>query len=87
VGTKDIMELSPRHLVVRGVSGGVVSPPCVGVTTQLLRGEEGLLHLCAVQELKLRLNHPKLVISLKRLFCLGEERRMGGREVVVGGRS
>jgi hypothetical protein len=69
------------------VSGGVVGPPRAGITTQLLRGEEGLLHLGAAQEPKLRLNHPKPVISLKGLSCLGEERRVSGREVAVGGRS
>jgi hypothetical protein len=54
---------------------------------QLLRDEEGLLHLGAAQEPKLRLHHLKLVISLERLSCLGEERRVSGREVTIGGRS
>jgi hypothetical protein len=62
-------------------------PPCAGVTTQLLCGEKGLLHLSAAQEPKLRLHHPKPVIDLERLSCLGEERRVSGREVTVGGRS
>jgi hypothetical protein len=66
VGAESTAELGPLHLVVRGASGSVVGPPCAGVTTQLLRGEEGLLHLYAVQEPKLGLNHPKPVISLKR---------------------
>jgi hypothetical protein len=86
-GAESIMELSPRHLVVRWASGGVVGPPCVGVTTQLLCGEEGLLHLGAVQEPKLGLHHPKPVIGLKRLSCLGEEGWVSGREVTIGGRS
>jgi hypothetical protein len=87
VGAESTAELSPRHLVIRGVSGGVVGPPYAGITTQLLHGEESLLHLCAVQEPKLGLNHPKPVIGLERLSCLGEERQMGGRQVVVGGHS
>jgi hypothetical protein len=87
VGVKGIAELNPRHLVIRGASGGVVGPPRAGVTPQLLRSEEGLLHLGAAQEAELRLHHPKLVVSLKRLSCLGEERRMHSHEVVVGGRS
>jgi hypothetical protein len=45
VGVGSITEFSPRHLVVRGASGGVVQPPCAGITTQLLRGKESLLHL------------------------------------------
>jgi hypothetical protein len=45
VGMESIAEFSPRHLVIRGVSSGVVQPPCAGITTQLLRGKEGLLHL------------------------------------------
>jgi hypothetical protein len=82
-----ITELSPRHLVIRGVSGGVVGPPRVGVTLQLLLGEEGLLHLSAVQEPELGLHHPKPVVGLKRLSCLGEERRVRSHEVAVGGQS
>jgi hypothetical protein len=31
VGTENIMELSPQHLVIRGVSGGVVGPPRISV--------------------------------------------------------
>jgi hypothetical protein len=87
VGAESIAELIPRHLVVRGVSGGVVGPPHAGVTTQLLHGKEGLLHLSAVQEPKLGLHHLKQVISLKRLSCLTEEQWVSGREDVVGGRS
>jgi hypothetical protein len=84
---ESITELSPRHLVIRGASGGVVGPSRTGVALQLLRGEEGLLHLGAAQEFELRLHHPKLVVSLKRLSCLGEERRMRSHEITVGGRS
>jgi hypothetical protein len=87
MGAESIVELNPRHLVVRGASGGVVGPPRVGATTQLLRGEEGLLHLSAAQEHKLGLRHPKPVISLERLSCLGEERRVSDREVTVRGQS
>jgi hypothetical protein len=87
VGAESITELSPLHLVVRRVSDGVVGPPCADVTTQLLCSEEGLLHFGAAQEPKLGLHHPKPVIGLKRLSCLGEERRVSGREVTVGGRS
>jgi hypothetical protein len=87
VGVESIAELSPRHLVVRGASGGVVGPPCAGITTQLLHGEEGLLHFGAAQEPELGLYHPKPVISLKMLSCLGEEWRVSGHEVTVGGRS
>jgi hypothetical protein len=87
VGTKSIAELRPRHLVIHGASGGVVGPPRANVTPQLLRGEESLLHFAAVQEPKLGLHHPKLVVGLKRLSCLGEERWMRSHEVAVGGRS
>jgi hypothetical protein len=69
------------------VSGGVVGPPRVGVTQQLLHGEEGLLHYGAAQEPKLGLHHPKPVVGLKRLSCLGEEWQMRSREVAVGGQS
>jgi hypothetical protein len=85
VDTESTSELSPRHLVVRGVSGGVVDPPCAGITTQWLHGEEDLLHLGAAQEPKLGLNHLKPVIILERLSCLGEEWRVSGHEVAVGG--
>jgi hypothetical protein len=50
------------------VSGGVVGPPRVGVTPQLLRGEEGLLHLGAAQEPKLGLHHSKPVVGLQRSY-------------------
>jgi hypothetical protein len=84
VGAKSAAELSPRHLLVCETSGGIVGPPHTGVTTQLLCGEEGLLHLRAVQEPKLGLDHPKPVIGLERLSCLDEERRVSGHEVSVG---
>jgi hypothetical protein len=87
VGAEGIVELSPRHLVVRGASGGVVGPPRPGVTPQLLCGEEGLLHLSAVQEPELGHHHPKPVVGLKRLSCLSEEQRVRSHEDVVGGRS
>jgi hypothetical protein len=87
VGAKGITELGPRHLVVYGASGGVAGPPRAGVTPQLLCGEEGLLHLGVVQEPKLGLHYPEPVVDLERLSCLGEERRVSGREVAVGGRS
>jgi hypothetical protein len=86
VGMESVAEVGPWHLVVCGASGGVVGPPCAGVATQLLCGEEGLLHLCAMQEPKLELDHPKLVIGLERLSCLGEERWVSGRKVTVGSR-
>jgi hypothetical protein len=87
VGAKNIAELSPRHLLVHGASGGVVGPPRAGVTTQLLHGEDGLLHLGTAQEPKFGLHHSKLVIGLEGLSCLGEERRVSGREVSVGDQS
>jgi hypothetical protein len=86
VGVKSTAEFDPRHLVVCGASGGVVGPPRAGITTQLLRGEEGLLHLRAVIEPKLGLDHPKPVISLERFFRLSEEWQVSGRKVVVGSR-
>jgi hypothetical protein len=86
VGAESAVELGPQHLVHCGASGGVVGPPCAGVATQLLCGEEGLLHLCAVQEPKLEVDHPNLVISLKRLSFLCEERRVSGCKVAVGSR-
>jgi hypothetical protein len=85
VGTESIAELSPRHLVIHGASGSVVRPPRASVAPQLLRGEEGLLHLGAAQEPKLGLHHPKPVVGLQRLSCLGEERRVCSHEVAVGG--
>jgi hypothetical protein len=87
VGAKSAAELGPQHLVVRGASGDVVGAPRAGISTQLLRGEESLLQLYSVQEPKLGLNHPKPVIELERLSCLGEERQVCGCEVTVGGRS
>jgi hypothetical protein len=87
VGVEGITEFSPRHLVIRGASGGVVGPPRASVTPQLLYGEEGLLHFGAAQELELGLHDPKPVVGLKRLSCLGEERRMRSHEVAVGGQS
>jgi hypothetical protein len=85
VGAESNAELSPLHLVVRGVSGSVFGPPRASITTQLLHGEKGFLHFGAAQETKLGLHHPKLVISLERLSCLSEERRVSGREVAIGG--
>jgi hypothetical protein len=84
VGAESTVELGPRHLVVCRASGGVVGPPRTGVATRLLYEEEGLLHFHAVQEPKLGLDHPKLVIGLERLSCLGEERRVSGRKVAIG---
>jgi hypothetical protein len=81
------LELSPWHLAVYEASGGIVGPPCVGLATQLLCGEDGLLHLRAVQEPKLGLDHLKLVIGLERFSCLSEERRVSSREVAVGSQS
>jgi hypothetical protein len=85
VDAEGIVELSPRHLVIRGASGGVVGPPCAGVTPQLLRSEEGLLHLGAAQEPELGLHHLQPVVGLQRLSCLSEEQRVRSREVAVGG--
>jgi hypothetical protein len=87
VSAEGTTELSPRHLVVCGASGGVVGPPCARIATQLLRDEEGLLYLYAAQEPKHGFNHPKPVIILERLSCLGEERRVSSRKVDVDGRS
>jgi hypothetical protein len=87
VGAKSAIELGPQHLVVYRASGGVVGLPRAGIATQLLCGEEGLLHLRAVQEPKLGLDHPKPVIGLERLSCLGEERWVSGRKVAIGSRS
>jgi hypothetical protein len=70
-------------LVIRKASGGIVGPPRAGVTTQLLCGEESLLHFHVVQEPKLGLDHLKPVIGLERLSCLGEERRVSGHEVAI----
>jgi hypothetical protein len=50
-------------------------------------GEEGLLHLGAAQEPEHGLHHPKTVVGLKRLSCLGEERWMRSRKVIIGGQS
>jgi hypothetical protein len=49
--------------------------------------EEGLLYLGVAQEPKLGLHHPKLVVGLKRISCLGEEWRVRSHKVAVGGRS
>jgi hypothetical protein len=87
VGAERVSELDPRHLVVCGASGGIVGPPRAGVATQLLCGKEGILHLRAVQEPKLGLDHPKSVIGLERLSCLGEERRVSDHQVTVGSQS
>jgi hypothetical protein len=85
VGAEGTAELSLRHMVIRGVSGGVVGPPHADITPQLLRDKEGLLHLGAAQEPKLGLHHLKPVVCLKRLSCFGEERRVHGRKVTVCG--
>jgi hypothetical protein len=87
VDAESITELSLRHLVICGASGGVVGPPRTSVTLHLLRGEGGLLHLGAAQEPELGLHHPKPVVGLKRLSCLGEERRVRICEFTVGDRS
>jgi hypothetical protein len=87
VGAEGIAELSPRHMVIRRASGGVVGPPRAGVTPQLLHSEEGLRHLRAAQEPERGLHHPKPVVGLKRLSCLGEEWRVCSRKVAVGGQS
>jgi hypothetical protein len=84
VGAESAAELGPQHLVIHGVSGGVVGSPCTGVATQLQHGEASLLHLREVQEPKLGLDHLKPVISLERLSRLGEERRVSGPEVNIG---
>jgi hypothetical protein len=83
VGVEGTVEVSPRHLVVHGASGDVVGPPRAGIIMQLLRSEESLLHLHAVQEPKLGLDYTKPVVDLERLSCLSEEQQMSSREVVV----
>jgi hypothetical protein len=87
VGAEGIAELNPQSLVIRGASGSVVGPPRAGITPQLLHGEEGLLYLGAAQEPELGLHHPKPVVGLQRLSCLGEMRRVRSRKVTLGGRS
>jgi hypothetical protein len=87
VGVEGVVEHRTRYLIVRRASSGVVGPPHAGIATQLLCDEEGLLHFGAAQEPKLGLHHLKLVVSLKRLSYLGEERLVSGREVTVGGQS
>jgi hypothetical protein len=87
VGAESVMKLGPQHLVVCGMSGGVVGSPRTGITTQLLCGKEGLLHFRAVQEPKLVLNYPESMIGLERLSCLGEEQRVSGYKVAVGSQS
>jgi hypothetical protein len=85
MGAEGAAELNPWHLVVRRESVGVVGLPRASISTQLLHGEESLLNLRASKELKLGLNHSKPVIDLKRLSCLGEDRRMSSRKLSVGG--
>jgi hypothetical protein len=85
VGVESAVKLCPWHLIVHGVSGGVVGPTHTSVTTQLLHGEKSLLHLRAVQEPKLGLNHLKSVIDLVRLSYLSEEWWVSDREVTIGG--
>jgi hypothetical protein len=87
MGVESFMKLIPRHLVVCGMSGGVIGPPCTHVSPQLLHGEERLLILYAAQEPKLGLNCTQLVIGFQRLSCLSEEQRVSSREVSIGGRS
>jgi hypothetical protein len=73
-------------LDIRGVSDGVVGPPCTRISPQLLCSKEGLLSFSAVQKPELGLNHVKPVIGFQRLSCLSEERWVSGREspYVVG---
>jgi hypothetical protein len=66
VGAESITELSPRHLVIRGASGGVVGPPHAGVAPQLLHDKEGLLHIGAAQEPEHGLHHLKPVVTPAR---------------------
>jgi hypothetical protein len=56
--------------------------PEIGTSTCGELMEDGV-----AQEAELGLHHPKPVVGLKRLSCLGEERRVRSREVAVGGRS
>jgi hypothetical protein len=79
VGVKSTVELGPQHLVDRRASGSIAM--------QLLHGKESLLHLRAVQEPKLGLDHLKPMIGLESLSCLGEVQRVSGREVIVGSQS
>jgi hypothetical protein len=74
-------------LVVREASEGVVGPPRASISPQLLYDKEGLLMLRAVQEPKLGLDHPKPMVGLQKLSCLGKDWQMGSREVSIGGRS
>jgi hypothetical protein len=81
VGAEGVAELSPRHMVIRGESGGVVGPPRASITPQLLCGKEGLLHLGAAQEPELGLHDPKPVVGLKRLSCLDDRCRWSELEL------
>jgi hypothetical protein len=47
MGVEIVAELSSWHLVIHGASGGIVGPPCAGVSLQLLHGKENLLMLRA----------------------------------------
>jgi hypothetical protein len=87
MGVETLAELTPRHLIVRRASGGVVGPPHAQISPQLLCSEEGLLNLSAVQEPEHGLNHMKPVVGFQRFSCLSEERWVSGCEVPIGGGS
>jgi hypothetical protein len=62
MGAEGLTKLTPRHLIVHGASGGVIGPPRICISSQLLYDEEGFLSLYAVQEPKLGRNHVKPVV-------------------------
>jgi hypothetical protein len=85
VSTKGLVELGPWHLVVVLKSGGEVSPPSTSGPTKLLGHIQSHLELGTVQEPKLGLGDAKPIIRLKRIRCLGEQRRVHRLGVGVGG--
>jgi hypothetical protein len=56
LSTEGLTKLVPQQLIASRTGGGVVGPPCLGITLQLLHDEVCLLMLSVAEEPKLELD-------------------------------
>jgi hypothetical protein len=85
MGAEGVTELGPQHLIVYGLSGGVVGPPCTSIPQQLLCDKEGVLMFYAAGEPELGLDGSQPMVLHLRLTRFGEGRGMSGQKFPIGG--
>jgi hypothetical protein len=83
LSTEIIMKLYPLHLMVSGMSGGKVSPPCPSGSYQLLWCKESLLMFSTTKEPKLGLSSAQPIICLQWFTRFSESWRVSGQEFPI----